>query len=504
MIVVTKATTQSSQCKSSGHARKEDIMRQAIKRRQFLQIAVAGTAVGLEAMGIPSATAPGGRAKLISPGCRRSKVKVARVFMGTAEGLWPKPKLDLEAEVRSYHHEFAKLQPELADVDFVVDQLLTSPDQVDAIRPRLASADGILAIHLNIGIQPILNEILRLGQPTVVFAVPYSGHEWAGYGALQRDPLGAHMECLLTSDTTQLAEAVRPFRAIHHLREAKILDLTTSPIEQYAREARSKFGTEIRSIERERVLKAYDDVNDAEARAEADRWINGATRIVEPSREDIFKSAKLALAFEKLLEEEDATVFTVDCYGTMWDRTIKLPAYPCLGFTRLNNLGLGGICESDLASAMTHVLFQGLAGRPGFISDPTMDESKNSIILAHCLGTTRMDGPDGPAAPYQLRSVREREEGAVTQVRMRVGQRVTQAKLVGMDTLLYFTGEIVDTPDVDRGCRTKITVKLDGGAERLWKNWSHGLHRVTCYGDLSKRLAQFGRFKDVKIVNEAV
>ena len=478
-------------------------MRQAIRRRDFLQIAVAGTAIGLEAMATPVATAPGTRARLVSPGCRRSKVKVGRVFMGTAEGLWPKPRLDLEAEVRSYHREFAKLQGELADVDFVVDQLITSPDQVDAIRSRLASADGILAIHLNIGIQPILNEVLRVGKPTVVFAVPYSGHEWAGYGALQRDPLGAHMECLLTSDTTQLAEAIQPFRAIHHLREARILNLTTSPIEPYAREARSKFGTEIKTIDRERVLKTYDAVNDAEARAEADRWISGATKIVEPSRQDILKSAKLALAFERLLEEEDATVLTIDCYGTMWDRTIKLPAYPCLGFTRLNNLGLGGICESDLPSAMTHVLFQGLAGKPGFISDPTMDESKNSIILAHCLGTTRMDGPDGTDAPYQLRSVREREEGVVPQVRMRVGQRVTQAMLVDMGTLLYFTGDIVDTPDVDRGCRTKITVKLDGSAEKLWKNWSHGLHRVTCYGDISKRLAQFGRFKDVKIVNEA-
>ena len=478
-------------------------MPQAIKRREFLQITAAGTIVGLEAAGLTQPIPSAGRTKLISPGCRRSKVKVARLYMGTAEGLWPKPKLDLKAEAQSYRNEFAKLQDQLADVDFVVDELVTSPSQVDAIKSKLANVDGILAIHLNIGVQPILNEILRVGQPTVVFAVPYSGHEWAGYGALQREPLGARMECLLTSDTSKLAEAIRPFRAIHHLREAKVLDLTTEPIEEYAGAVRKKFGTEIKTIERECVLKAYDAVNDAEARAEAERWITGAAKIVEPTRDDIFRSAKLALAFERLLEEEDATILTVDCYGSMWDRTIKLPAYPCLGFTRLNNLGLGGICESDLSSAMTHILFQGLAGKPGFISDPTMDESKNSIILAHCLGTTRMDGPAQPDAPYQLRSVRERGEGVVPQVKMRVGERVTQAKFVGTDSILYFTGEIVDTPDVDRGCRTKIAVKLDGDAEKLWKNWSQGLHRVTCYGDISKQLAQFGRFKDVKLVNEA-
>lgn len=210
---------------------------------------------------------------------------------------------------------------------------------------------------------------------------------------------------------------------------------------------------------------------------------------------------------QDLLDEEDATVMTTDCYGTMWDGTILLPAYPCLGFARLNNKGFGGICESDLQSAVTHVLFQGLSGRPGFISDPTVDESNGTIILAHCLGTPKMDGPDGPAEPYKLRTIMERQEGVVTQVQMRVGERVTQARLVGIDNLLYFTGEIVDAPvslEHDRGCRTKIAVRVDGDIHTLWRNWSSGLHRVTCYGDITKELSHFCRFMDIRTENEAV
>jgi L-fucose isomerase-like protein len=208
-----------------------------------------------------------------------------------------------------------------------------------------------------------------------------------------------------------------------------------------------------------------------------------------------------------LLDEEDATVMTVECYGTMWDKTIKLPAYPCVGFTRLNDMGLGGICESDLQSAMTHIIFQGLVGRPGFISDPTIDESRNAIIGAHCLGTRKMDGPDGPAAPYKIRTVMERQEGVTPQVQMRVGQRVTEAKLLGTDLIPYYTGEIIEAPVSladDRGCRTKITVKVDGDVRKLWKNWADGLHRQTCYGDITPELAFFCRFKDIKMVNEAV
>jgi L-fucose isomerase-like protein len=341
----------------------------------------------------------------------------------------------------------------------------------------------------------------------VVFAAPYSGHEWVGYGERLRQEQGSQMECLLTSDYSRLEWAIRPFRAIHHLREAKILNLTTRDFSDYASAMKGKFGTEIKRIELDHVLKAYDAVSDVEAQAETIRWIKGAEKVVEPSKADIFKSCKLALAFEKLLDEEEATVMTVDCYGTMWDKTIKLPAYPCVGFGRLNDMGLGGICESDLRSAMTHVLFQGLTGKPGFVSDPTVDEGKGYIILAHCLGTPKMDGPDKPAHSYKLRTIMEREEGVVPQVKMREGQRVTQALLMEEDIIHYFTGEIAETLvelEHDRGCRTKIAVKVDGDLSKLWRNWSHGLHRQTVYGDITKELQFFCKFKGIDLVNEAI
>lgn len=482
-------------------------MQKKLVRREFLQLTLAGSALCLCGLSSLAFDPNSNGSRLISPGCRRTKVKVARIYMGTSGGLWPKPNLDFKKEIQIYESEFNKLKDELSDVEFVVDELVTSPEQVSNIKSRLKDVDGILAIHFNMGIIPILNEILSVGRPTMVFAVPYSGHEWASFNSTLNQPLGSKMGCILTSDYQQLANAIRPFRAIHHLREAKILNLTTRSFTEYANSVKNKFGTEIKQIELKRMIDAYNAVDDTEARTETNRWIKEAVQVVEPSKEDIFKSCKLALAFEKLLDEEDATVMTVDCYGSMYGPLCQSYAFPCIGFTRLNNMGLGGICESDLQSAMTHVIFQGLVGRPGFISDPTVDESKNSIILAHCLGTTKMDGPDKPAASYKLRTIMEREEGAVPQVEMRIGQKVTQAILKGTDSLPYFTGEIIATPvslKDDRGCRTKITVKVDGDVTKLWKNWSSGLHRQTCYGDITKELAYFCRFKEIKMVNEAI
>jgi len=470
-------------------------------RREFLGGTAAACVLGLAAPGLLAAGAPPRVPGLVSPGCRGTKVRVGRIYMGTPGGHWPTPKLDLKAEVQAYEARFGQMSKDLSDVDFVVSELVTSQEQMRNLGPKLADVDGILLIHLSMGIGGIVNEVVSLARPTVLFAVPYSGHEWTWFGSLRQRKENALLDCMLTSDYNQLAVAIRPFRAIHHLREAKILDITKNQLPtDYVNSVKAKFGTEIKRIDREQVLAAYNAVSDAEAQAETQRWMSGATKIVEPPKEEIFKSCKLALAFQRMVDQENATLATVDCYGSMWR---QLPAYPCLGLTRLDDMGLAGTCESDLSSAVTSILFQGLAGRPGFVTDPTVDESKDAIILAHCRAATKMDGPDGPQAPYKLRTIMERQEGAVAQVKMRIGERVTQAELLGTDLMLYFTGTIIETPDLDRGCRTKITVKVDGDIEKLWQNWSNGLHRTTCYGDLTKDLRRFCKFKQINLVNEA-
>ncbi len=285
-------------------------------------------------------------------------------------------------------------------MQFVVDELISSVDQLKKWQDTLKDVDGILAVHLTLWIMPILNEILRLGRPTMVFSAPYSGHEWHTLSSIYKQKEGQNLECLLTSDYRQLAAAIRPFRAIHHLREAKILNVTTASFDEYAQEIRKRFGTEIKQVGLQRMLDAYNAVSDGAAEAEADLWIKGAVQVVEPSRQQIVKSCKLALAFEKLLDEEDATVMTVDCYGSMYAPLCQAYAFPCIGFTRLNDMGLGGICQSDLPCAMTHIIFQGLVGRPGFVNNPGFDYSTNSG--SHSLYGHKKNGWSGWGRPPHI------------------------------------------------------------------------------------------------------
>jgi hypothetical protein len=423
------------------------------------------------------------------------------MYLSTPNALWPDHTLSPRTEIERYESEFKRLKGQFADVDFVGNEVVTHIEQAQNIAGKLSDVDGILAIHLSIGVADLLGEILKSFRPTVLFASPSSSREWAKLEPLCKEDGGALLEFILTSDLSQLAAAIRPFRAIHHLREAKIVNISTrAPSESYVRAVRTKFGTEIVTLGLESVMEAYDSVSAEEAEDEMEQWVSEAESVREPPRDEILRSCRLALAFEKLLDDVQATVLTVDCLESMYH---QLPAFPCMGFVRLSNVGLGGICESDLDGAITHIALQGLSGKPGFISNPAGVEQVRGTLSAHCMGSMKMDGPGHEAAPYALRAIPGRHEGCVPQVRMRLGQRVTQARLVDQESVLYFTGRIVDMPDLDSGCRSRITLEIDGDVAKLRQTWMQGLRRTTVYGDLTQDLKRLCRFKELKLVNEA-
>jgi hypothetical protein len=278
-------------------------MLREISRRELMKLAGVGGAAYFCYPGITAFGAEGAKRRLISPGCKGTKVKVAKIYVGIPGGHYPNPDMDLKKEVAKYESEFAGMKDELSDVDFVVNELVTSVEELGPFKDELKEVDGILAIHLTLFVMPVLNELLATKKPTMIFSAPYSGHEWYTLTGLYRRPEYYNLECLFTSDYKQLAAAIRPFRAIHHLREARILNLTTYPFESYAEPVREKFGTEIKRLTLERVIDAYNKTSDKDARAEAALWTKGAIEIAEPTKEEIFKSCKLALAFEKILEE---------------------------------------------------------------------------------------------------------------------------------------------------------------------------------------------------------
>ena len=73
---------------------------------------------------------------------------------------------------------------------------------------------------------------------------------------------------------------------------------------------------------------------------------------------------------------------TMNCLGGF--AAGKLASYPCLGFMQMLDDGGQGVCEAMPDDTVSMLMARILTGRPGFVSDPALDTSKNQIVYAHC------------------------------------------------------------------------------------------------------------------------
>jgi hypothetical protein len=67
--------------------------------------------------------------------------------------------------------------------------------------------------------------------------------------------------------------------------------------------------------------------------------------------------------------------------------------------------------------------------------------------------------------------------------------------------MLVSTGTITDNPDVDRGCRTKITTKV-ADARKVLNNHGGGLHRVIVYGDRLNAIRDLAALLKLYVIEE--
>lgn len=425
--------------------------------------------------------------------------KIRKVYMGVPVPSWPKAGFDINIDIQKLENILADIQLKSGlEVEFVGGDVVRISSDVEKLKEKMGDPDGILAFNLSSGVGALFREIVDFGVPTILFSQPYSGHDWSAVAGMVKE--GKSVDVLATSDYNEILSRIRLLDVVRRLKETKIIYIRNGGVNtDYAARVKEKCGVEIISVDHNRLVDIYNSTDLKAAEEDAERWITNALKMVEPSRDEIIKSSRMYLAIKKLLEEEKASAITINCLGLF--RQGALPAYPCLAFSRLNDEGLTGVCEADLDSTLTQLIVGYIAKKPGFVSDPVIDTATNTVIHAHCVAATRMDGPANEPAPYIVRSHLEDDKGASLQVLMRVGQKVTVAKLVGLNTMLISTGEIIASPDVDRGCRTKITTKVPN-ARKVLDNWSGGLHRVIFYGDWVEDVINLGKLLSYDVLFE--
>ena len=294
-------------------------------------------------------------------------------------------------------------------------------------------------------------------------------------------------------------QAIAADECLKKLRTARILVVGGGGGE----DIKDMFGTTIVPLGFEDMQAAYAKADRKEAARWAAQWTTGAVKTVEPTAKDIEDSAAMYLAQLDLLARHKAQAITVNCLGGFYGG--HLTAYPCLGFCQLNDDGLVGACEADVRSTFTMLAIGFLTGRPGYISDPVIDVSKNQIIYAHCVAPTKVFGPRGPANPFHLRSHSEDRKGASIRSLMPPGYMTTSLEIAAASKqMLVHQAVTVENIDNDKACRTKLAAEVKGDIDKLqtmWDQW--GWHRVTFYGDLKAPLASFCKAAGLTMVEEA-
>jgi hypothetical protein len=466
-------------------------------RRDFLETAATGSALlaaGLAANSAMASEVP----SLPKP----RPAKIYRVFAGRAgdDYLTHSPE-----EVAKFNQYFADLEKKLGDVVFVGGETIP-PADAGQLAAKLKDADALFIIHLSghEGEAPALSKLIDVGLPTVLFSQPFSGHGWMYFPQWHKQ--GKKVILLPTSNWADIERVVGLLRAAAWMKQTRILAVGGPHGTAAACSAelvKKKFGADLVSISNDVVMEAFKAVDPKAAEAEARTyWITQAKQIVEPTQPEIIDSARMFLAVKNLMIQHKAqAICSRHCMGN---------PRGCLTFSKLNDLGFVGGCEGDIDSTLTMLLFSYAFHVPGFISDPVIDTAKNAVIHFHCTSATKMDGPNGCRLPFRIRTQTDSHGGVALEVQHRVGQPVTYAKLVNLDTMLICPGKITETSTSPLACRTQFTQRVTD-ARRLFLNWGADvikgdtmalLHRDVFYGDHMKSIQDLGDLMGFKVIEE--
>jgi hypothetical protein len=427
--------------------------------------------------------------------------KVAKVYLGSAQPHWPKYTLDLEKERKDVEAQLAELaKKSAADVEFTGGELLRTAEEVNPWLARHGGADGLLIVPLSQPAAPLSALVEAMTAPALMFSRPYASHSWSSVADL-RKRRGKRIDGVASSSTGELEPYMKIFRTVRHMKSSKVLVAVENPAAREAqmRGYREHFGVTFEVIGGKDLKSAFERADSKAAERAADEFRKNALRVVEPSAKEIHSGLRMYLGMKQLLAERKANAITIDCFGSL--RANELPGYPCIAWSKLNDAGLYGVCEADLASTVTQMLVTSCTGMPGFISDPVFDTSRNEVIHAHCVSATKMKGIHGAASPYIVRNHLETNEGAVLQVLMPADETITVARITEPGRMLASTAVVTGGGDNDRGCRSQIRTRVTD-AEKWLQNFTAGLHRVIFYGDHMKTLERMGRLTGFEVVRE--
>ena len=505
-------------------------------RRCFLTRSVAGVA-SLSA-GILAAPQSGRAAA-----GRRPRIRLVFCETSNDKPIWPNIGYDFDVRRRQLQSALVAGCPE---VEFQPVIIRDKPEEARPILEKDAEVDGYLLCLQGLGWKNDVASLSATGKPTLLADNLFGGSglfltqlpkilqkrqavDWVSSSS-DEDIVASARHFGMLGEGKSAGEVAAAFRSTRRGRTLKVEDWsclsdeTATPdfeealrrlrdtrlvvvgggwgADAFRKAARETVGVEFVPVAFEEMAAACKEADRAGAAEFAERWIAEAETVKGPDRAEMEKSGTMYEAMKLLLKKHRATGISINCLGGFYGG--HMDAYPCLGFSQLNNDGQVGGCEADQMSALTMAVMGALVQRPGYISDPVIDTSKNEIVYAHCVAMTKPFGSGGKVNPYQILTHSEDRKGAAVRSLLPAGYMTTTLEINPVTRqVLMHQAKTTGNSDSDLACRTKLRGAVKGDIEKLTEQWRMGWHRVTFYGDLQDTVAEFSGRMKFELIQEA-
>ncbi len=446
--------------------------------RQAAALAVAPSEAFSAALATPvHQTRPAGKPKIDVIFCRPLETPVVS---------WPGGNADVPAQQALITRTIESAGRKLGADVRIQQQPVESPAEVNTVLERLqkTAPDGLIIAAMELNRWKTVNEIVtkRGDIPTIIYSLlsGFTDHYQAGRHT-PRTYLAS------TPDVAWLEQGMRLLSALWQIKNTRLLWVGDN---QLKTPVIPHWGTTFHRVTKTHFQEVFRQTTATpEVRAMADAYAKAARKIVEPSGADLVESAKNYTVIRRLMEEEKCHGITIDCLG--WKNPV------CVAYSRLMDEGCVAACEADTPAAMAQLIVGLIAGRPGFIQDPSPNTVNNTLIGAHCTSPTRLKGFHNEyRAPYVLRNYHTRT-GVSPQVLWPVGDPATVVDFDGWTTLMASAGKVVSNiAQPPAGCcRTAVEVSISGNVDTLN---TKGFHQLFVWGDIVRPLKVFAKLAGVE------
>lgn len=283
----------------SHHPSRKSSPTSSVSRREFLSdctaCAAAATCVPSMALGAAQAATA-----MTSAPAANEKTRVRLVFahISPQKQTWPYQGYDYEARKKELS---ARLSQACPNVEFLP-ATVQSAEEAKKLLASDGPADGYL-VYL-VGIWSGAAEVFtHSGRPILLVDDHYAGtgEFLIQYAEARRK--GLKVAGVSSSRFEDVVEAVKAFEALKKMRGSVILDVIERSPDEYARAIEAVFGTKVRKTSAEEINQAYRKADRGLAKEYAEKWIREAREVVEPTREEVEKSALIYAGMRDLMTQ---------------------------------------------------------------------------------------------------------------------------------------------------------------------------------------------------------